>query len=971
MSKDRLPNSSDVPKGAKSLVDRGGNNELTGKLEELTEDVAAMKTMLTDPLQLVKQGANVELSEVSTLSEKVATLADLTGNEKLAAKVAKVQKTAAQAERIVSQSSDVIRRVQQINTRATRPKTFMDSNRAPEAESSPQDLLTALFKRSPSGLQFTLKAGSLPPTTFSVISFHVESRYNSLYCLDVAVSSPNPSVSAGAVLDGRAVLTIWQDGEAQQTFTGMVGDFEQGDSGFRLTHYRLKIYPDLWRTTLRHNSRIFQQKDIQTILSTILSENRVADYAFLLRHSHPEREFCVQYQETDFDFFQRITSEEGIFYYVEQSNGQHCLIMTDDVSTLKGSVTLPYNVNKNAQLQEKCITTFNRTERVRTSRVQLKDYTFKKPNWDATFDVGGGYEHYDYPGRFKDGRGKQYTNYRLESLRQDAQQGWGESNSPNLQVGKWFTLQMHPNESLNKRWQISGIVYEGRQPQSSELEAGDKSTTLINRFDFMPIEQTWRPYQRTKPRVDGPQIAIVVGPPGEEIYTDNFGRIRLQFLWDREGNYDDHSSCWIRVTQPWAGKGWGMIAIPRVGHEVVVDFLDGDPDQPIVTGRSYHANMPLPADLPSSKTQMHVMSQTYKGGGYNGVLMDDATGAQRLDFQAQKDMTTDVLNNKTTTVDNEHSELINKTQNITVRGDRTKTVLQQELVTLNNSSINEVGVNRTLVSQKQLLVSSQGGDITLSAGGSLISLSNDGTVVISGSGTVTINGSERVYINNGVVSDANVEQAVTEEDVEEESEGENEFLGGLMAAGMMAVALVTRGKVKPKGSAKALTETQKINNKIVPNPKEIGVKEVKPTSTNLESHRRLNTADIGGNGKLKPAEAAVAAQLEGTLGKMERYKGHAKNPPDFVITEGKHKGKTLDIMYSTDRLTNREVDMLNKFYEKNMNVGSGKRVIIEHLNKADYVPVDFRVLNSENQKIFLDFIKTLPKEQQGKIILIK
>ena len=747
-TKTNLSASSDVPKGAKSLVDRGGNNELTGKLEELTEDVAAMKTMLTDPLQLVKQGANVELSEVSTLSEKVATLADLTGNEKLAAKVAKVQKTAAQAERIVSQSSDVIRRVQQINTRATRPKTFMDSNRAPEAESSPQDLLTALFKRSPSGLQFTLKAGSLPPTTFSVISFHVESRYNSLYCLDVAVSSPNPSVSAGAVLDGRAVLTIWQDGEAQQTFTGMVGDFEQGDSGFRLTHYRLKIYPDLWRTTLRHNSRIFQQKDIQTILSTILSENRVADYAFLLRHSHPEREFCVQYQETDFDFFQRITSEEGIFYYVEQSNGQHCLIMTDDVSTLKGSVTLPYNVNKNAQLQEKCITTFNRTERVRTSRVQLKDYTFKKPNWDATFDVGGGYEHYDYPGRFKDGRGKQYTNYRLESLRQDAQQGWGESNSPNLQVGKWFTLQMHPNESLNKRWQISGIVYEGRQPQSSELEAGDKSTTLINRFDFMPIEQTWRPYQRTKPRVDGPQIAIVVGPPGEEIYTDNFGRIRLQFLWDREGNYDDHSSCWIRVTQPWAGKGWGMIAIPRVGHEVVVDFLDGDPDQPIVTGRSYHANMPLPADLPSSKTQMHVTSQTYKGGGYNGVLMDDATGAQRLNLHAQYDMNTKVLNNRSTTVNGDHSETIIGNQSILVVKNRYKEIVDNETTNIQKNSKTTVGSAYQLLVQGNVIFESLENNLILETEGAKIILFNNGDIDIQGK-EIQING-DTVHLNQSL-----------------------------------------------------------------------------------------------------------------------------------------------------------------------------------------------------------------------------
>ena len=204
----------------------------------------------------------------------------------------------------------------------------------------------------------------------------------------------------------------------------------------------------------------------------------------------------------------------------------------------------------------------------------------------------------------------------------------------------------------------------------------------------MPREQTWRPQQRTKPRVDGPQVAIVTGPAGEEIYTDNFGRVRLQFLWDREGKFDDHSSCWIRVTQPWAGKGWGMMAIPRVGQEVVVDFLDGDPDQPIVTGRTYHANMPLPAELPAGKTQMHVMSQTYKDGGYNGMIMEDATGNQRLDFQAQKDMNTKVLNDQ--------SALIGNNRSLDVTGNDSTTVGQNRTIKVTGSESTTVGKGRSV-----------------------------------------------------------------------------------------------------------------------------------------------------------------------------------------------------------------------------------------------------------------------------------
>lgn len=764
-----------------SVAELAGVDKVTGKVRQAQDKIGKVSNLASAGSGMFNKAqqfsSNMNLSSVTTLAGNVGTVADLLGDEKLAGKAAKLEKGLSQATQGIALAKDVIHRVQRIAPQINQARLSNETM-------SPLDILTALFKRPPTGLQFTLETGNLNAMTFSVISFEFTARYHDLPYLDVMVSSENPAIAAADVLDNYAKLSIWQDGILQQTYSGMVADFEQGDSGFRLTHYRLKIYPDLWRATLRHNSRIFQQKNIETILTTILAENKVVDYAFVLRHPHPEREFCVQYRETDFEFFQRLTAEEGIFYYFDYHDGQHRLIMTDDVATLKQSVSLPYNLNKNAQLQEKCITTFNRTEQLRPSRVQLKDYTFKKPNWQAQFDSGTGYEHYDFPGRFKDGRGKQYTQYRLDGLRQDAHLGWGESNSSAIQVGKLFTLECHPKSQLNTLWQPIGVTYIGQQPQSSELEAGVKSTTLTCHFDFIPSTQTWRPSQQTKPRVEGPQMAIVTGPKAEEIYTDNFGRIRLQFPWDREGKSDDHSSCWIRVTQPWAGKGWGMMAIPRVGHEVVVNFLDGDPDQPIVTGRAYHANNMSPAGLPANKTQMHIMSQTYKGGGYNGVMMEDSPGAQRLDFQAQKDMTTDVVNNKSTVVTNEHSETVEKAQDITVRGNRNKHVLKAELVSLSKNSVNEVEFASSLTAEKTLIVSSQGGGIALTAGGAFIALDKEGNVNISGSGTVTINGQERIDINNGVVSsDSNAPLTPEEEALKKELQATMDKINKLLDIG--------------------------------------------------------------------------------------------------------------------------------------------------------------------------------------------
>ncbi|WP_424409253.1 type VI secretion system tip protein TssI/VgrG [Pasteurella sp. PK-2025] len=683
------------------------------------------------------------LKDVSSSLNQLSGIAATTKQEKLSIKLS-------QAERVVSQASDALNLVEGLVSGATISR------------------LLSLFgiQSDPRGLQFTLEVQGLPVSALGVLSFKLTEKYCELYCLSLKLTSLDSGIDFKSVVDNSVKFKVWQNGELLRQVNGMVVSFEQGDSGSSQTHYGMEVYPDLWRTTLRRNSRIFQQQDIQSIVSTLLTEHGIVDYAFVFRNSHPVREFCVQYQESDFDFLQRLTAEEGIFYYFEQGDGQHKVVFSDSAETLSEKVCLSYNVNRNAQLQEKVVSGFRRREQVRPSSVKLKDYTFKKPSWTAQFsrfatdieNQRAGYEHYDYPGRFKDeAQGKAFTQYRLESLRHDAHLGQGESNGPSLQVGKLLVLSHHPRAENNTAWQLIKIIHEGRQPQSAEQESGGTGTYYDNAFQVVPRHQTWRPNQRTKPRVEGPQIAMVVGPKGEEIYTDNYGRIRLQFLWDRYGHHDDHSSCWIRVTQPWAGKGWGMIAIPRVGQEVLVDFLDGDPDQPIVTGRTYHANNLPPGALPGAKTQMNLMSQTYKGGGYNGIMMDDATNGQKLDLHAQRDMNTVVLNNRTTIVKGNHSENIGNDQSLAIKKNAYKEVGQSETVSIDKNQTYSVdGIRRLLVAGNAIIVSDT--KITLKTAQATITLYQNGDIDIDGE-NIQING-DNVFLNPS--EDGDVENNSTE-----------------------------------------------------------------------------------------------------------------------------------------------------------------------------------------------------------------
>ncbi|XHA17415.1 type VI secretion system Vgr family protein [Citrobacter farmeri] len=527
------------------------------------------------------------------------------------------------------------------------------------------------------GLRFTLEVDGQKPDTFAVVNFWLRQRFSFPFMLDVDVASQEFSLEAKSLLEKNATLTIWQGPKALRYVTGVVASFGMKENNRWQMLYHFRIQPPLWRSGLRRNFRIFQQQNIQTISATLLDENGVTDWIPSFNTDHPNREFCVQYGETDLAFLSRLWAEEGIFFYdkIAPDSPDQKLTLCDDaagLSPIKGAIT--FNPNKKLEAADECISEFHCEANVRPSSVLSKDYTFKTPGWEGKFNQSGEnlnnqyqqYEIYDYPGRFKDEQhGQDFTRYHMDGLRNNAEIASGASNSPKLWPGTRFTLKNHPQETLNQEWQVIKSTLVGQQPQALHGNQG-YGTTLNNQFTAIPADRTWRSQPLPKPRVDGPQSAIVTGPAGEEIFCDEHGRVRVKFHWDRYNQKDENSSCWVRVSQAWAGPGFGNLAIPRIDQEVIVDFLNGDPDQPIIMGRTYHQDNRSPGGLPGTKTQMTIRSKTYKGSGFNELRFEDATSKEQLYMHAQKDMVTEVLHDRTTTVDHDHTETVKNNQTVTV-----------------------------------------------------------------------------------------------------------------------------------------------------------------------------------------------------------------------------------------------------------------------------------------------------------------
>ncbi|QVP38080.1 type VI secretion system tip protein VgrG [Salmonella bongori serovar 40:z35:-] len=526
------------------------------------------------------------------------------------------------------------------------------------------------------GLRFTLEVDGLMQTATAVTAFSLYQSHSTPFVLEADIASGLPDLVAADFLEKNAVLTLWQGTEALRHVSGIISEVSLGENNHWQMRYHLTIVPPLWRCGLRQNFRIFQQQDIRTISSTLLSENGVTAWTPVFYDPHPAREFCVQYGETDLAFLTRLWSEEGIFYFDWNApeGPEQKLVLCDDVAGVSTLGKIPFNPNTSTEVAMECISSFRYRARTGPSSVEIQDYTFKTPGWPGYYNRAAEnlngqltqYEIFDYPGRFKDeSHGQAFARYQIEGWRHDTETATCISNSPKLYPGKRFSLTEHPSETLNREWQVVSCVLTGSQPQALH-GSPDEGTTLENHFEAIPADRTWRVPPLPKPSVDGPQSAIVTGPVGEEIFCDEHGRVRVRFHWDRYCPGNEDSSCWVRVSQAWAGTGFGNLAIPRVGQEVIVDFLNGDPDQPIIMGRTYHQDNRSPGSLPGTKTQMTIRSKTYKGDGFNELRFEDATAKEQIYMHAQKDMQTEVLHDKTTTVDHDHTETVKNNQAVMV-----------------------------------------------------------------------------------------------------------------------------------------------------------------------------------------------------------------------------------------------------------------------------------------------------------------
>lgn len=613
-------------------------------------------------------------------------------------------------------------------------------------------------------VRFTFEVSGLPEESLVVRSFEgqeslSDSRFEHRacfgFCYEIALASRNENITPEQVVDKQAELHVYQDGELTQRVHGIVRSFTQGNIGHHHTFYNVTLVPALERLSLRYNSRIFQHKSAVDIVTILLQEMGISEYAFSLKRQPEVREFCVQYRETDLDFVQRLAAEEGWTYCFEHEAGKHTLVFSDSSESLpKFSNAVAYNGNAGGVASGGYISSFDKRTQSEVSEVVLKDYSFKKPQYSFLKQQVGsntgyqreGYEHFDAPGRYKDDvNGKAFSKVRLEYLRRESHLAFGKSNHGSLRAGIRFELTEHINAGLNRSWLIVQVNHKGEQPQALEEDATQGATTYSNTFEVIPATQNWQAMPQPKPQVDGPMMAIVVGPEGEEIYCDEHGRVKVHFPWDRDSNRDEHSSCWVRVSQGWAGGQYGMMALPRIGHEVIVSFLNGDPDQPIITGRTYHAVNPPPYPLPDNKTKMVIRSDTHQGEGFNELSFEDQSEHEKIYLHAQKDFeakvshdhSSHIQHDKHLTVDNDSFTQIKNNQHLTIDGEQCTRIAKDYSSIINGNTHQKTGSLYALdagsevhIKAGQKVVIEAGAELTIKAGGSFVKVDASGVSLV-------------------------------------------------------------------------------------------------------------------------------------------------------------------------------------------------------------------------------------------------
>ena len=599
-----------------------------------------------------------------------------------------------------------------------------------------------------------------------VLEFTGREAISQPFVFELELISERPDLDLESLLHQPAFLAFAPGGNG---IHGLIYRVAQGDSGQRLTRYHVTLRPQLAYLAHRTNQRIFQHLTVEKIISQVLDEHGIQSNAYQFEFGqtvYPEREYCVQYDESDLHFIQRLCEEEGIHYHFQHSEQGHALVFGDDQTVFPKLPTTAYQQDSGLVADEPVVKRFALRLETRTSRVTRRDYDFEKPKllMEAAFtsEFSPDLEDYDYPGRFVEReRGKHLAKRNLERHRSDYELAQGESDQPLLLSGHFLNLSEHPRDDWNQLWLLTEITHEGKQPQV--LEESVTSHTQVsdgfqqgyrNRFSATPWDVLHRPaLEHPKPKVLGSQTAVVTGPAGEEIHCDQYGRVKVQFHWDREGQANDTTSCWLRVSSSWAGDRYGAIAIPRIGMEVLVTFLEGDPDQPLVTGCLYHAEHVVPYDLPANKTRsLFKTLSSPGGGGYNELRIEDKKGAEQIYLHAQRDWDENIEHDQKIRIGNQRHDTVEANsysefqaeEHRTTHADRKVETRSNDHLTVGQKQHVKIGTGQFVEAGNEIhyyagskVVIEAGMELTASGGGSFLKL-DPGGVTLSGA-TIKMN----------------------------------------------------------------------------------------------------------------------------------------------------------------------------------------------------------------------------------------
>jgi type VI secretion system secreted protein VgrG len=579
--------------------------------------------------------------------------------------------------------------------------------------------------------------------------FSGQESISQLSTFELDLLSKDPEIKFEDIIGKRVTLRVTLSEDKNRYFNGFISRFVQTGAQTGMPNYRATMVPWLWFLTKTTDCRIFQNKTVSDIIQQICKEYGFTDIKTKLQATYEPRDYCVQYRETDYNFVARLMEQYGIFYFFEHEKEKHTLVLTDNPDAHQPCPEQPkakWNPQGSKSLTEDVVNTLEVEKIFRPGKYALTDFNFETPSTsllseiDTTIAVGGNskYEVYDYPGEYENkGQGKTLVKVRMEEQEVKHLYVTGTSSCRAFSTGYRFDFEDYSRADLNQAYVLTTVSHTATVGDTYTTgKSGDGTEAYTNAFTCMPHKVPFRPPQITpKPIIQGPQTAVIVGPSGEEIYSDKYGRVKAQFHWDREGARDENSSCWIRASQNWAGKQWGGMFVPRIGQEVIVEFLEGDPDRPIITGRIYNAEQMPPYALPANQTQSGVKSNSSKGGGgSNELRFEDKKGSEEVYLHGQKDWniliendkgqtighdeTLEVKNNRTKKIGVDQSEDIGSNKTIKVGANHTEDIGGNQSITVNRNKTELILINaaETVGVAKELTV---GGLLQITVGGAM------------------------------------------------------------------------------------------------------------------------------------------------------------------------------------------------------------------------------------------------------------